>query len=97
MRKMRITIDVPIVDLTDEARKELCEMSFIDPQDMPNLADYLEDKDEGMMELAHAIISPIFYAMKEENCGEMFAGTDVYVTLEQGGNLELVDAVWVDE
>lgn len=90
-RRARFVIEVDIVDLDDETRSEL-EMDQIDqeyPTTLPNLTDYLE---EGEIEKQVGWL--VAGWLEPELVGEMFAGSDLYVTMQEG---HLVTAEWVGE
>lgn len=98
-----MTIRVPIRDLGEEERAELLDQASFGDEDikaegLPDLADYLETGDCGAEKVAEAVVSAIRLAQHDNFAlGEMFAGSDVYVTLDQAPEVELTSAEWVRE
>ena len=97
MKYLEITIQVPIVDLPEPERRELTEQMRLEPGDtLETLAEYVEAPD-GANRISSAIASAIDLADRDE----MFAGSEVYVTLPEfrfsdpETEVQVVSAKWV--
>lgn len=97
MKYLEVTLRIPFIDLPDEERSELAELTGMDPEDMPTLDNYVAGEEEGPNEIADAIASALDLADR----GEMFSGTDIYITIPTWTpgaehDTEVVSAKWVD-
>lgn len=103
MRILEMIVRVPIRDLGDDERTELLEQTSLGDEEalaegLPDLAEYTDAGDRGAEKVAEAVVSAIRLAQSDSfAAGEMFAGSEVYVTIDQEPEVEVTSAVWVDE
>lgn len=97
MKYLEVTLRVPFMDLSDEDRAELADLTACSVEDLPTLADYVAGDEEGPEEIAGHIASAIDLADK----GDFFAGSDIYITIPTWTvtaehDTQVVSARWVD-